>query len=74
MQLPHTFYTALSEVNKLAFMYNDVKAVAIVCKMLEADTDSKLKQAFNAGYETVKHLVDTITLQELEESIDELTR
>lgn len=72
MQLPHTFYLALSEVNKQAFIYRDVKVMGIICQMLEADTISKLKQAFNAGYEDVKHLVDTLTLQELGEVIDGL--
>lgn len=70
MQLPHTFYLALSEVNKQAFIYRDVKVMAIVCQMLEADTMNKLKQVFNAGYSDVKHLVDTLTLQELGDAID----
>lgn len=70
MQLPHTFYLALSEVNKQAFIYRDVKVMGIVCQMLEADTMNKLKQAFNAGYNDVKHLVDTLTLQELGDAID----
>lgn len=72
MQLPHTFYLALSEVNKQAFIYRDVKVMAIVCQMLEADTMNKLKQAFNAGYEDIKHLVDTIVTQEIEDAIDGL--
>lgn len=70
MQLPHTFYLALSEVSKQAFIYRDVKVMGIVCQMLEADTMNKLKQVFNAGYEDIKHLVDTIVTQEIEDAID----
>ena len=69
MNLSHSFYLALSEVNKQAFIYHDVKVMGIVCQMLEADTMNKLKQAFNAGYNDVRHLVDTIVVQELEDAI-----
>lgn len=60
---------ALSECFKQATIYGDKTAVGMLCKMLEADTPYKLRQAWNEAYVTIERLVDSIIIQDIEDCI-----
>lgn len=70
MNLSHTYYLAISECIKLAAMDgNNLTAIGMLCKMLEADTPYKLRKAWNEAYVVVERLVDTLIVQEIEDAI-----